>query len=782
MGGKQRENGEPLTDRELEILRLIADGFSNQQIAEQLFLTRDTVKWYNSQIYQKLNVRSRTQAVALAREHGIFPRALPAFDHNLPIQSTAFIGRGQELADIRTSFANPNCRVLTLLGPGGIGKTRLALEAAGQFVTESSRLFADGFCFVPLHAVSTSDLIVSALAEAVRFQFFSSAEPKQQLLQYLHDKSCFLILDNFEHLLDGAPIVSEVLAAAPGIRLLVTSREAMNIQEEWLYAVQGMPYPRSAGDVESYPAVQLFTQNARRIRSDFSFSGEIEGIVRICTLTEGMPLALELASVWVRVLSCAEIVDEIQRSLDILETPAHNVVPRHRTMRAVLEHSWALLSETQREAFKMLAVFRGGFSRDAAQVVTGASLRTLSALVDKSWLRWNSAHKRYEIHELIRQYGQEHLSEDQWLRARDHHCLYFAHFLQQRCHDLKEGGEIAAYQKIELELENVRAYWEWAVSHQKEAEISPALESLWLFYDMGSRYQEGEQAFARLVAVLRTHAANPATRLLLGKVLVRQGALTCALDRFEEAGTLLREGQSILRDYDAPADLAFCLYRLSMTVTDIADPEWLELILASLALYREIDDLSGCGEALTGLGTVYQYQLKDLPKAIEVTRQALAACTQTNDQRGVATAVSRLARLCFEKADYGEARQYAQKSLAAFQQLGIAWGITISHRLSGWAEWGLGDYPSARLSAYRSLAIAAKYRMMRFVTDTLVLVANIHLSSGEIENGVALLALVEASRVNMGSVYSKAVDILSKLESELPAEIYLPAARRGRML
>jgi len=700
------------------------------------------------------------------------------------MQGTPFIGRERELRGIQIRLADPKYRLLTLFGPGGIGKTRLALEAAEQFTQQHGSAFPDGFHFVSLQPLTASDLIASRIAETLHFQFFSGGEPKEQLLDYLRDKSCLLILDNFEHLLDDAAFVSDLLAVAPAIKVLVTSRETLNLQEEWVYTVRGMPYPRTSENLENYEAVQLFIHHAQRLRSDFSLTDEAEGVLRICALAEGMPLALELAAAWVRVLSCSEIADEIKAGLDILETPTRNVLPRHRNMRAVLEHSWVLLSDVQREAFKKLSVFRGGFTREAALDAADASLRTLSALVDKSWLRWDPIYKRYDFHELLRQYGQEHLQADKqvWQEAHERHCQYYAHFLGQRWDDLRSAREKEAYELIEIEQENVRACWEWAVGHQEEAAISEALDSLWLFYDMGSGYQEGLNVFAQAATMLRSRASNPASRLLLGKVLAYQGALVSALDRFKEAGALLRESRSILSDYAPSSNLAFCIYRLSMTLSDVSNPEWHELILESLAIYRQIGDLSGIGEALSGLGAVYQFQFGDLQRAVEATQESLTACLQVGDQRGSASTNARLARLALEQSDYLEARRYAEKSLATFEQLGIVWGLIIAYREYGWAACGLGEYGDAQRAAYHSLSIAAKYHLMRFATDTLVLVANILRAIGEPERSVELFTLVDETSMGMKFKYSAVAETLSKLASELDSERYCAAVKRGRAL
>ncbi|PKO20431.1 MAG: SARP family transcriptional regulator, partial [Chloroflexi bacterium HGW-Chloroflexi-1] len=325
---------------------------------------------------------------------------------NLPPSPTPFVGREEELAELADYLANPDCRLLTLVGPGGIGKTRLVLQVAA----DQTGAFVHGIHFVPLASVSSTELIVSAIAEALDLPFDSHQDPKEQLLNYLHEKEMLLVLDNLEHLLPisissacgkgegGAELLAEILRRAPGVVLLVTSRERLNLREEWVYTVEGLTYPEGeavgrpalsvAEGPETYSAVNLFQQRARRAYQHFSLS-EIERphVVRICQLVEGMPLGVELAAAWVAVHSCEEIAQEIERNLDILTTRLRNVPARQWSVRATFEHSWQLLSETEKDIFARLSVFRGGFRREAAAVVTGASLSTLSSLLDKSLIR-----------------------------------------------------------------------------------------------------------------------------------------------------------------------------------------------------------------------------------------------------------------------------------------------------------------------------------------------------------------------------------------------------------
>ncbi len=352
---------------------------------------------------------------------------------NLPLQTMPFVGRADEIVAIVRQLADPACCLLTLVGPGGMGKTRLAIEVAHHIAqTHPPR---DGIYFVDLQPVQSGDLLVTAIANTLGILLSGGTDPRTQLTLYLKERDSLLLLDNFEQLLDSVDFLADILKAAPDIKLVVTSREALNIQEEWVWQVGGLQVPlqQPESGIESYSAVQLFVERARRSRQNFSLVGQEAFVTRTCQLVEGMPLALELAASWTKALSCAEIANEIQRGLDFLTTNKRNVLERHQSMQAVFDHSWHLLTDAERQAFPKLSVFRGGFRREAAAQVAGASLSVLAGLVDKSFLRISDS-GRYDIHELIRQYSNELLEAvpDAKESAQHRHSAYYADFLYQR--------------------------------------------------------------------------------------------------------------------------------------------------------------------------------------------------------------------------------------------------------------------------------------------------------------------------------------------------------------
>lgn len=430
---------------------------------------------------------SPTPVAAAPRGTAVTP---PAPTHNLPAQATPFVGRQAELTEIRQMIADPQQRLVTLVGPGGSGKTRLGLQAAA----DAAAAYADGVWFVSLAAFNAPEQIVTATVRALQFSFAEEGGSlRQQLLDYLREKNLLLLLDNFEQLIvgGGAVVCSDILAAAPQVHLLVTSRMRLNVQGETAYAVLGLATPavetavawsaaQVAEAVEAYSALTLFAQSAARALPGFAVTPDnIGAVIAICRLVEGMPLGIELAAAWVELLPPADILAEIRRSLDFLETEMADVPARQRSMRAVFNYSWELMTADERALFPRLAIFHGSFSRLAAEAVARAPLRTLMRLVNKSLVR-RLPDGLFAIHELLRQYAAEKLedSADDWMATRERHSLFYLDFLQRETARMKGPAQKAAFDAVAAHLEDVRAAWLWAVVQQEYDVARRALEGL----------------------------------------------------------------------------------------------------------------------------------------------------------------------------------------------------------------------------------------------------------------------------------------------------------------
>lgn len=636
---------------------------------------------------------------------------------SLPAPATAFIGRRQELAEIdRLLRAEPDCRLLTLLGPGGAGKTRLALKAA----TEALDIFPDGVYFVPLASLGAADFLIPALAEALGLSFYGSAAPQTQLLSYLKDKTLLLVLDNFEQLLgsdSGTGLLSDLARAAPGVKLLVTSRGRLNLQEEWLFEVQGLrfPDPRPPAEdgwawAEAYSAVQLFLQCARRARSDFSLSDE-EGpaVIQICQLLGGLPLGLELAAAWVRLMSCREIAREIERSLDFLATSLRNVPERHRSLRAVFEYSWELLAPVERTVFQKLSVFQGSFSREAGEQVAGASLPLLPALVDQSLLRAVQA-GRYEVHELLRQYAAEKLeqADGENEAGRERHARYYAAFLQQREADLTGERQVEALAEIAADLDNIRAAWQWAVSQRDLAVLGQSLTGLWTFCEVRGQFQAGKAAFEQAIAALEGLTGNGLRSMVLGQLLERQGWLVNRLGFFEESLALRRQSVALLRQAGetARSELAWAMAGLGQIIYFQAGYEPAkELMQEALALAQATGNQGTMAYVLHCLGQTAEFQ-GEYREAGPYFQESIRLFKGMGERRLRAFALNNWGRATYAMGAYAQARALIDEALALRRALGDRIGIAYSLLDLGKLARATGQYGQARSLIQESLRIS----------------------------------------------------------------------------
>ncbi len=535
-------------------------------------------------------VTSHSSFVSFARSTptpDLQPDAQPLHEHrrsNLPAQLTPFFGRTAEIVELTQYLTNPAARLITIVGPGGMGKTRLALEVAQsmldlQIQTDSTRnqisnikhqKYEDGVYFVALAPLRAPEHIVPAIAEAINLRFQADSRlPKQQLLDYLRHKQLLLVLDNFEHLQAGAELMLELLQECPSLRMLVTAREHLQLSSETLFVLESMALPSAATlpDVLSYSAVQLFVETARRVRPKFTpTTTNAQAIVRICQLVGGMPLGIILAAAWVEVLSPSDIVTELSQGFDFLESELRDLPERQRSMRAVLTQSWQRLTEAERTVFMRLAVFRGGFTHMAAEHVAGASLRMLSSFVNKSLVQCEP-NRRYTIHEFLRQYAEAELeAADQTVAILSLHCTYYTDFLHQREPDLKGRRQVAALDEIESNFENVRAAWQWAVAQRSYEAISRALESLYWFCEMRNRFQEGLELL-RLGREQLAPVAGEAPHPMWGRVIARMlGQNSAFYEPLTESRARVEMGLAIARQGENGAEIAFCLWRLAVVV------------------------------------------------------------------------------------------------------------------------------------------------------------------------------------------------------------------------
>lgn len=390
--------------------------------------------------------------------------------HNLPADTTPFIGREIELADIHRLLVREHFRLVTIVGPGGIGKTRLAQAVGASLLSH----FEDGVYFVDLAPIEQPEGIAPAIAAVLEYQLPDpSRDLKPQLLGSLSRCKMLLILDNFEQITGGAAVASEILLTCPSVTLLITSRERLNLTSESRYELDGLDYPTSLSpdDALNYTAVRLFVDSGQRARPGFGLTdNNVADVIRICRLVRGMPLGLILASGWLEILKTAEIAVEIERGLEFLAADIADLPKRQRSMRAIFDRSWQALSPEEQAVMARLSIFRGGFTREAAGNVAGANLRVLLSLVNKSLLQRRTEDGRLDMHELLRQYAAEQRRRnDPDGLVELAHCREFARLADA---DVRQSTSLPyATDWLAAERDNIRRAWTYAVDHRLSSEL-----------------------------------------------------------------------------------------------------------------------------------------------------------------------------------------------------------------------------------------------------------------------------------------------------------------------
>jgi predicted ATPase/DNA-binding CsgD family transcriptional regulator len=576
---------------------------------------------------------------------------------------------------------DPACRLVTLVGLGGIGKTRLAVEVAAR----KREVFPDGVFFVPLAPLNRVDDLLSAIADATPFRFHQQQRsPREQFLAYLREKQAhrvLVVLDNFEHLLEGVELVSDMLAVTANLKILVTSREALNLQEEWVRPITGLAYPQHLnGDaLDQYSAVQLFVERARRIRGDFALAQATQSVADICRLVEGMPLAIELAVGWLTTLQPADIAQELQHNLDILATRSRNLPERHRTLRSVFNQSWQLMSDGEREVFQKLSVFRGGCTREAAQVVAGASLQTLARLIDQSLVRLNAS-GRYEIHELLRQYGAEQLDAAGQTEATQRtYIAYHLGMLHQVEPDIKAERQLAALDAIATDFENVRTAWQWAIQRQQLAALDQAVESLHWFADMRGRYHDVVHLLQRAVEQFPSSPDQTQVRILrrIQARLVRLLVLS-NLRIIDDVRSQIDVCLEDARARHDQAEIGFCLLVSGIVVGwethgDVHKARAAALFAESAALFESLGDPFYQADALAWLSCTLPSDGCHFEG--KLLRQSLDLRRAIGDRNGIAWITHNLSALAFQELDYPASERYAREALALMREIGSTKGI-----------------------------------------------------------------------------------------------------------
>ncbi len=723
-------------------------------------------------------------APAAVNDELLRPRFRPSLK-NLPQPATPLVGRVTELDAMADSLANVSCRLLTLVGPGGSGKTRLALEAAATQVG----LFENGVYLVKLSPLTSASQVAPAIAEAVQLRFYSREAPEAQLLNFLQEKQILLVLDNFEHLLDAAGLVADMLERAPGLKIITTTRQPLSLRLECVLEVEGLAYPEDgtpAGvPVGEHSALLLFEQTARRIQPRFDLQREYLPVLRICQLLEGLPLGIELVGSWVRVQSCEEIAAQLAQGLDIATARLRDMPERHRSLRAAFDHSWDLLEPVAQAVFARLAVFRGEFSAEAAAQVAGASGEVLTGLVERSLVRRLAA-GNYGLHRAVQQFAEEHLQADpaDYQAVQQAHGAFYFDLLAEHGPALVGKEQKHALAVIGANIQNIRAAWQWGTAMLAlgvpEGEMLPlgqsaqmviVLNGLGQFYEIHSWFQEGLEMFAAAVAAVEKgrHRVD-GMEGLLGSLMLRQGMFAARLSHGDQAQALLARGLELLRlreDYHEITlglrllgDLAFnhgdlalaqqyldearvanekagSLFNAALLLDTLSNVSRMRgdmeqakaLTMQALALYGRLENAWGMAMAFNSLG-VLNGVLGDYDQAEAYFKQALECFREISDRSGMARCLQNMSIIAYIHEEFVRARDLRLECLAICREIGFQWGIASTLKHLGDVEKALGEYENAMLHYDQSLAMSRQASDRKSILYALNSLGNLWVTRG----------------------------------------------------
>jgi len=779
---------DPLNERELEILRLIAAGRTNAEIARTLFLTEGTVKWYNTQIFGKLGVRNRVEAIQAFSAPQPAAVPVPVAPLAAEIQSD-IIGRNRELAELTGLLTQPSTRLVTLLGPGGIGKSTLAERVAARL----RDVFSDGVFEIPLAAVTQAEQIYPAIADAVGLKPISEKPLPPQLFAHLNGKRLLLVLDNVEQLGEGAEHFKAVLDGAPTVRILTTSRERLNLSDEVVYRLDGLRVPADGHDGNN-ESVALFLRYALRANPLLTVDDNaLATIAEICRFLDGNPLALLLAGSSSDALSLREIADGVAHDPDLLETELRDVPARHRSMRGVLDATWSRLAPAEQRAFAHLSLYCCGFTRAAAQATTGVNVRTLVRLHGKSLVR--NIETRYSIHELIRQFGALRLTESgERKEAELEFAEYFLGWLTKWEATLL-NLEMSAVDEIDADFENVRLAWSIAVERNRFDLILSCLEGLMQYCRLRGRMADGGTLLSlamkqapdeRVAARLAEHrsasheasgqyrrAIEDATRALQRAradgddriaiaMLHRQGFSLRKLTKLDEAQIALLEALDLCQrigDAHAEADTLYQLGKLRFTRGE--QLEALDLLKTAMAIVErhEFDD-SVAMRVTNGLGDVYS--MLGQPAQAKIWHATSLALARRH--HNTSYEIQNIEGIGHTNGPYGMG--HLAQAIACFEEAITLSGQALTPHEAGFSLAGLalsqhwvGDYASALASAGQATewAVLLGNGVLQLMSELSLagLCLDLGLPARALEKYETVLALMR--KMNSAYVWNRAV-------------------------
>lgn len=693
-------------------------------------------------------------------------KTLGSYPNNLPAQPTSLIGREGELAAAQQLLRDPGMRLLTLTGPGGTGKTRLGLQLAADMLEE----FQDGAFFVELAPVSEVQLVASSIAQTLGVRESPGQGLVESLKDYLRHKQMLLMLDNFEQVVAASPLVSELMAGAPRIKFLVTSREALHLRGEHEFAVPPLAVPDpehlpSLDRLTQYEAVRLFIERAVAVKPEFEVTNEnAPSVAEICHRLDGLPLAIELAAARVKLFAPQAMLGRLESRLKLLTGGARDLPARQQTLRGAIAWSYDLLTQGEQMFFRRISVFVGGCTLEAAEIVCNAggdtaasSMQALeidivdgvSSLVDKSLLRQQDqedGEPRFTMLETIREYGLEQLAESgEDEEIRGHHRDYFLQFAEHANLELRGARQKAWLESLEIEHSNLRAALRWA-AESGQAEMGLRLAgSLWRFWYVHGHLSEGRAALEAALALASPKSEvkspeSPATessaktldsfraRALhgLGRLLTLQGDYETAKSLYEQSLAISRE----LGDKAGAASALNDLGSVARSRSDYASAR--SLHEESLAIYQELgpEGVQGIAESRFHLGNAAT-AVGDYASARSLLEESLTSLRRLEDKRSISLTLMCLGNVALAQSDYASALRCYEENLALSRELGDKWSVANSLVNVGNASRYQGDYARAQAYYEEGLAIFREVGAKRGIGDSLYCLGHVALAQSD---------------------------------------------------
>jgi len=678
-------NGSSLTHRELEVATLVAQGLTNRQIADNLFISERTADGHLEHIREKLGVGTRTQIATwyvTRSRHGDLSE-LTRTRIGWPPQPTVLLGRERELLEVRGLMLRPDVRLLTLTGPPGTGKTRLASSAALDLAGE----FDNGAHFVDLSPIFDPSLILSAIG-----QVLSSQPLLHALAATLRAKRTLVVLDNFEQILPGAVQIAELLASCPHLKIMVTSRECLHLQRwEHEYPVQPLQLPDlghlpPAHLMSTIPAVALFVDRALARNPQFALSNETaETVAEICVRLDGLPLAIELAAARAKFQTPTAILSGLKGPSDLTIEGGPDFPKRHQTLHEAIAASHTLLSNDERILFRRLSPFVGGFGQESLQAVcaggrisTGKVVRILAQLVDKSLVHVEVTGNRYRLLETLREYALERLRESGETDAvNSHHTRYFVNLAEETRGALHGPAEAAAFDRLHLELDNFRAVLSRALADgdlNTGLRLGAALSRFWGWRGFIGEGRSLLAAFVEQADATGQLESVPAALRELGYLEARHFGPRAARVYFERYLPMARR----LGDHQGAAIALF--YLGESFYLDERNWQSLDLKTCRTLLEEALGEARQCdyppviAYSLRALGMVSHLQ-NDESTAARLIDESLTIERELGDSRGVALGLLFRGRIAFDRADYDGAAACYSESLSLYSRGGYLWAI-----------------------------------------------------------------------------------------------------------